>query len=177
MPDTLPPADTDTALADVPTLHEAMADLVENLERLRSASGNVEAAGEAARSSAMAAETVVQAATSLQHSVEQLVVRVDSVDFPSRLDAIQSHIKESQEKTLASVELLQEPLREVRSMVPEGFKTVVGRLTSASAAASAEVERATKQGGEVLQELRLARIVNYCVVALLMILLVMVALR
>jgi predicted nucleic acid-binding Zn-ribbon protein len=78
----------DQKTADVPTLNDALANLQQELQRLKSATEHIEQSKEVARETVKTATKVSSAAAALVQPTRALIGRLEQVDFPGRLDQI-----------------------------------------------------------------------------------------
>lgn len=123
----------DPPFADTPAISQSLAELEEELQRLKSAAEHIEASKEAALKAAETADGVRASTGDLSESAHRLVEEIDDVDFPSRIDKIN-----------ASIESVEAEVDGVRSEV-EGIPDQIQSVSKEQAERLEESLQATEQ--------------------------------
>ncbi len=130
----------DPPFADTPAISQSLAELEEELQRLKSAAEHIEASKEAALKAAETADGVRASTGDLSESAHRLVEEIDDVDFPSRIDKINASI----ESVEAEVDGVRSEVDSVRSEV-EGIPDQIQSVSKEQAERLEESLQATEQ--------------------------------
>jgi chromosome segregation ATPase len=137
----------DPPFADTPAISQSLAELEEELQRLKSAAEHIEASKEAALKAAETADGVRASTGDLSESAQRLVEEIDDVDFPSRIDKINASI----ESVEAEVEGIRSEVDGVRPEV-DGIRSEVDSVRSEVEGIPDQIQSVSEKQAERLEE-------------------------